>query len=65
MCILYWLLLIVFLLITYKLFMKKYKLKLSKIVSGKRKRKTMKEMSKEIYDYETNNESVKIGLYYI
>jgi len=44
---------------TYKFFMKKYKLKLSVVVNGKRRKKTMKEMSYEIYDHETNDESIK------
>jgi len=49
---------------TYKKFMRAYKLKLTKIVNGKRKYKTMKEMAKEIYNYETKTASVISGLYY-
>ena len=50
---------------TYKQFMKLYKLKLSVVVDGKRRKKTMKEMSKEIYNYENNNDDLLIGLYFI
>jgi len=45
--------------------MKKYKLKLSVVIDGKRRKKTMKQMSHEIYNHETNDESIKNGLYYI
>jgi len=50
---------------TYKIYMKKYKLKLSVVIDGKRRKKTMKQMSYEIYNHETYNESIKKGLYYI
>ena len=50
---------------TYKYYMKKYKLKLSVVIDGKRRKKTMKQMSSKIYNHETYNESIKKGLYYI
>ena len=51
---------------TYKMFMKKYKLRLSKKVNGRYKQKTLKQMQKEIYDYESNldNELKEDGLYF-
>ena len=42
--------------------MKKYKLNVMKKVDGSYKYKTMKEMSKEIYDFETKHEDMKVGL---
>lgn len=48
---------------TYRNFMRKYKLKLTKVVNEQRKYKTMKEMSTELYNYETNN-NIDDGLYY-
>jgi len=50
---------------TYVKFMKRYKLKIMKRVDNKYKYKTMVEMSKEIYNYETNNDNVMEGLYYV
>ena len=51
---------------TYKNFMKKYSLKLmtKKYNEYKYKYKTMQQMQKEIYEYETNNNDVKNGLYF-
>ena len=48
---------------TYKKFMKKYSLKLMTKKYNYYKYKTMSEMQKEIYEYETNN-NVKLGLYF-
>jgi hypothetical protein len=45
--------------------MKLYKLKLSHVVDGKRIKKTMKEMSMEIYNHELNDDNIKTGLYFI
>ena len=50
--------------ITYRHFMKKYKLPLTIVLNDKRKYKTMPQMSKEIYDYETGNANILTGLYY-
>ena len=49
---------------TYKTFMKKYKLPLMIKQNDKYIYKTISEMSKEIYDYETNNDFITSGLYY-
>ena len=49
---------------TYKTFMKKYKMPLMIKKNNKYIYKTMLEMSKEIYDYETNNDFITSGLYY-
>ena len=49
---------------TYKTFMKKYKLKLSIKIDGKYKPKSSKQMSKEIYEYESNYDVPLPGLYY-
>ena len=49
---------------TYKTFMKKYKIPLMIKKNNKYIYKTMKEMSKEIYDYERNNDFITPGLYY-
>ena len=50
---------------TYKKFMKQYNLRLSNKVHGIYKPKTMKQMSNEIYKYETENPQLvkDIGLY--
>ena len=48
---------------TYKNFMKKYSLKLMTKKHNHFEYKTMQQMQKEIYEYETNND-VKIGLYF-
>jgi hypothetical protein len=49
---------------TYKSFMKKYKLKLmNKDEEDNYVYKSMKQMSSEIYNYETTNK-IKVGLYY-
>ena len=45
---------------TYQMFAKRYKIKLSK--NGKLK--TMKQLSKEIYDYEKNHDNIYYGLYF-
>lgn len=45
---------------TYKMFAKRYKIKLSK--NGKLK--TMKQLAKEIYDYEKNHDNIDDGLYF-
>lgn len=54
--------------LTYKEFAKKYKIKLfnKKKVNGvyKYSRKSMKQLQKEIYAYEKNNDDVKVGLYF-
>ena len=47
----------------YKNYMKKYKLRLNTSVDGKYKPKSMKVMSRELYDHETNN-GINDGLYY-
>ena len=44
--------------------MKKYKMPLMIKKNNKYIYKTMLEMSKEIYDYETNNDFITSGLYY-
>ena len=49
---------------TYKNFMKKYSLKLMTKKHNHYKYKTMQEMQQEIYEYETNNNDVKNGLYF-
>ena len=49
---------------TYKTFMKKYKIPLMIKKNDKYIYKTMREMSKEIYDYERNNDFIMPGLYY-
>ena len=49
---------------TYKQYAKKYKIRLTKNINNKRVRKTMKQLQKEIYNYETNNPKIKKGLYY-
>ena len=49
---------------TYKTFMKKYKISLMIKQNDKYIYKTISEMSKEIYDYETNNDFITSGLYY-
>jgi hypothetical protein len=50
---------------TYKSFMKKYKLKLSYIIDGKRRNKTMQQMQAEIYEYESNPKNkINNGLYF-
>ena len=50
---------------TYKAFAKKYGIRLTKTIKGKRKLKTIKELSKNIQHYEKNNDCVnKKGLYY-
>ena len=49
---------------TYKTFMKKYKLPLMIKQNDKYIYKTISKMSKEIYDYETNNDFITSGLYY-
>ena len=51
---------------TYKMFMKKYSLQLmiKDKDNYKYKYKSMKQMSKEIYNYETNDKDIKEGLYY-
>ena len=48
---------------TYKTFMKKYKIPLLKKQNDKYVYKSMSEMSKEIYEYETNN-NIMTGLYF-
>ena len=50
---------------TYKKFMKRYKLRLTKTINGKYKPKTMRQMSKEIYDYESNHGLYEDGLYFL
>lgn len=50
---------------TYKDFMKKYKLRVTEMKDGKRKNKTIRQMKKEIYDYEDNSQDIIInGLYF-
>ena len=41
--------------LTYKQYAKIYNIKLSSIIDNKRKLKNMKQLSKEIYQYETDN----------
>ena len=41
--------------LTYKQFAKEYRIKLSSIINGKRKLKTMKQLANEIYKFETDN----------
>jgi hypothetical protein len=48
---------------TYKYYAKKYGIKLSYLKNGKRVKKNMNELIKEIYEYETMNDIEK-GLYY-
>jgi hypothetical protein len=48
--------------ITYKEYAKKYKIPLSYIHNGKRYKKSISELSKEIYEFETKNKLK--GLYY-
>lgn len=48
---------------TYAMFAKKYKIKLGKTVKNKWKRKTLKELQYDIYNYEINN-NVSNGLYF-
>ena len=50
---------------TYKNYMKLYKLKLSIVEDGKRRHKTISEMSKEIYNHEKKNNNIKTGLYFL
>jgi hypothetical protein len=50
--------------LTYKTFMKKYKMPLMIKKNNKYIYKTMLEMSEEIYDYEKNNDFITSGLYY-
>ena len=45
---------------TYKMFAKRYKIKLSK----KGKLKTMKQLANEIYDYEKNHDNIDDGLFF-
>ena len=47
---------------TYVSFMKKYKIRLSHKIS--KKRKTMEEMSADIYKFETEHDIKEPGLYY-
>jgi len=49
---------------TYKDFMKKYKLFISYVLDGKRYKKTIPMMQKEIYEYELSNDNIKDGLYF-
>jgi hypothetical protein len=49
---------------TYKLFMKKYKLRLSTKHNNTYKPKTNKQMSKEIHEYEKTNNIELPGLYF-
>jgi len=48
---------------TYKQFAKQYKIRLSKVVNGKRIKKPMSELQHEIYNYEKNN-NINKGLYF-
>ena len=47
------------------MFMKKYGLALMVKQDNRYKYKTMKQMSREIYDYEASNDSIVEGLYYV
>lgn len=47
---------------TYKMFAKRYKIQLSYVSNGKRYKKTMKRLAKEIYEYERDKNL--IGLYF-
>ena len=53
---------------TYKMFAEQYGINITKaVIKGDRKvikYKTMKELQKEIYDFETNDTDIKSGLYY-
>ena len=53
---------------TYKMFAKEYGINLTKKVKKGDKTviryKTMNELQKEIYDFETSNSDIKTGLYY-
>lgn len=53
---------------TYKMFAKQYGITITKtVIMGDRKiikYKTMKELQKEIYDFETTETDIKSGLYY-
>ena len=48
---------------TYKMFAKRYGIKLSTVKNGVRKLKTLKQLSEEIFKFETDN-YVDEGLYY-
>jgi len=49
---------------TYKQFAKKYKIKLTKVIDGKRIKKSFYDFQQEIYKFEDEN-NIKNGLYFI
>ena len=50
--------------LSYRMFAKKYKIRLTKVIKGVRKYRTSKELKKDIFAYEKKNRPVLNGMYF-